>query len=435
MPSEAIRSSLFAALRKCDPEEAARVGHESSLGRLLELVRSCQPLPADFVRLVRDRIAGVESTDPERDARAMSAWADWLAGNGLTGIDPSVDHKPRSVLPPQLSPTVLVETPPFPREWRSLVKETRARLLEPMPRPPFSPWILPQPLWRSSWVEAFAVISIDARATSAATVMVPTEDAADSREASEAWRARIAAGIRLSTNPVRARTGLLSRVFECAVASAPSYVIVERLTHGPRTLAERIRSADRPTPQQLVELAIALCQLLSTLAASQVRVMDLRPDLIAFEHSEGLRLTQLLDPTAVWPAIDLIPELRLGTTSLETVTSAADATERAQVFLVAALILGLLCNTTELLHAPVFRQGRSASLASLAGSPQLADDDPDRITAPLSAELRRTHPNRDDDMAIGHLVQTLRWALSEEPDERHQSLDALSADLRARSGS
>lgn len=432
--SEAIRRTLFTALQKLDPDEAARAGHDAKLYRLLELVRSYQPLPPDFVAFALGQVDGVTPTEPDRDARAISAWNDWLATNNLTLINPGIAFSPPPLTLRRVSP-VPVEPAPFPQDWQALVKETRTRLLEPVPRPPFSHWILPQPVWRATWAEAFDVISSDDHATFSATVLVPSEEAAGSPEARDVWFSRVVAGNRLGTSPARPRTGIVSRILGCAVAATPSYVILERLTHGPRTLAERVRSADCPKPRQLLELGIALCDLLNTLAASQVRIMDLRPELIGFESSEGLRLTQLLDPTAICPMPGFIPELRGSQTSIEPSAFTGEVADRAQVFLVAALILSLLCNTTKLLAEPKFHSGRSTSLATLAGTPELADSEQDRIAVPLIADLRRIHPNNDDSIAIGHLIQILRWALSEEPEERYQSVVELSAALRATSGS
>ncbi len=429
MSMEAIRRSLFVVLASLDPDEAARVGRDANATRLLELVRSCRPLPAEFVRFVLEH----SDREPACDSLtggAAAAWNAWLLDKGFPPIDATIESSRAPERLPTHVPPRERESRPFPREWNPLVHDIRERLFGSIPQMPFSEWILPQPLWHGAWAEAFAVISPDEFANAAAIVLVPSEDAADSSEALEAWRARVAAATRLSTNPVRARAGLITKIVGCAVNATPSYVLLERLPHGPRTLAERLRGADVPTPAQLLQLAIALCELLTSLAAAHVRILDLRPEVVAFEHSEGLRLTQLLDPTAVWPIADLVPELRLAGSSLATTLADPGVSERVQVFMVAALTLGVLRNTTESLRAPTRGSGCAVSFATLAGFPELADSDHDRIVEPLIDDLRQTYSDGPDWVASQTLVRICRWALSEEPDERHQSLAELAASFR-----
>ncbi len=431
---DAIHRSLLAVLTRLDPGEAARAGCNTPPTRLLELVRSCRPLPAVFVRFVLEH-DGNTPTQNDLAVAAATAWNAWLHDNGFPALEETIEPHETSSRAAVRVPITEVEFRPFPREWKPLVLDTRERLLGPIPQPPFSHWILPQPLWRGPWTEAFAVISPDELANAAATALVPSEDGADSQEAIEAWRARVAAATRLSTNPVRPRTGLVSKVLNCAGNSTPSYVLLERLPHGPRPLAERLRSADCPTPTQILQLAAALCELLTSLAAAHVRIMDLQPELVAFEHSEGLRLTQLLDPTAVWPIADLVPELRSPGSSLSTMLAERAVAERAQVFLVAALTLSLLRNTAQLLQSPIGGSGRSVSFAMLAGVPELANADPERIAEPLIDDLQRHYGHSPDSIASETIVRVCRWALSEEPEERHQSLSALAASFRGSSDS
>ncbi len=433
--SENIRRSLFSVLQKLDPVEAGRAGPDASLSRLLELVRGCVRLPDSVMQIAVER--GRDEAEPgPLCIEALDAWNAWLTANGFAQIERTAQTSPLTVTTPQFLKIQVAESCPFPRDWRPLVRDVRARLLEGIPQPPFAHWILPQPLYRAAaWTEAFAVISSEQQTNATATVLLPSEAAADSEEASEAWRARVLAAARLNAHPVRVRTALISRVIDCAAAASPAYVILEPAQREVWTLAKRIRVADPPTPPQLLELAIALCEVLGTLNAASVRVMDLRPDVVAFQHAPSLRITELLDPTAVWPIGGLVPELRLDGVSLATALSAPEAAERAQVFLIAALVLGVLRNTTQALSAPVPPHGKSSSFAMLAAAPQMVDAEPDRIAEPLIEDLRRIYPNRDHHRAIEHLVATLRWALSEEPDERYQSLPAFSEALRGVSGS
>lgn len=427
-----LRSSLLAVLKAVDPVEAARLEPGAGIGRLLELVRSCRPLPPKFVHWVTAQVNGGQAQSAGNRDEALADWNTWLSGNGFAALGSVHDATPTAE-PVQATITPPPVGPCLPREWHLLVADTRARLLEPIPQAPFSQWMLPQPLWRASWTDAHAVISSDERATVAATALVPSDDAGVSLAAQDAWRARVSAANRLSANPVRTRAAILCRILDCAPAATPSYVVIERLREGPRTLAERLRSADTPTPAQVREFAIALCDMLTALAAANVSIMDLRPEFVAFEHSEGLRLTQLLDPTAVCPLANVIPELRTHGPTPAAGLLDQDDVERAQVFLVAALALGVLRNTAKFLEVPAVGRGRCASFAALAGAPELADADPDRIVQPLIADIRRTYIAGPDWAAAETLVSQFRWALSEEPDERHQSPAALAASLRGAS--
>ena len=319
----------------------------------------------------------------------------------------------------------------LPREWARLCGDLRERLLGGSHAFPFQDWDLPQAEWCSRWTEAFRAIPVRSGARGSATILVPSESAASSAGAERAWGLRVAAADQMLRNPPGASYGLVAGVLGKADGETPGYIILDRSPHARRSLEERLLKGDFPTPEGAVCLGMALCSILESLNLSGVSLLELPLAAIVFEDSPGLRVTEILDPTAVVPESPLIPEWRALEDPTAPARESGKAVARAQVFLVAALVLAIARGTFRAPAGEAPEAGRSSTFARLAGMPELADQDAERIAAPLSEYLARKWPGQKSRVDCQRLVSVLRWALAESPDQRHPSLPALGAELES----
>lgn len=183
------------------------------------------------------------------------------------------------------------------------------------------------------------------------------------------------------------------------------------------------------SPRECVDLGISLCGILGLLNARRIHVLDLSPEWIAFDWSEGQRFTQLLDPTAVIPGRGLLPEWRGAELGLAEASELGQS-ESSQVFLIGSLVLALLCETVDDFLTADFPDGKSATFACLGGARHLADSHASSISAPLGADLARKAAQFGDRMDSNAVVESLRWSVAERRDERFDSLLSFAATLR-----
>jgi hypothetical protein len=157
-----------------------------------------------------------------------------------------------------------------------------------------------------------------------------------------------------------------------------------------------------------------------------VNLLDLPPETVRLEWQPGSRMIRLADATSVIPGNHLLPEWRQGG---EPRSDTAHGVGRSQVFLVAAVLLAFLRGDLRFLRTggPMVA-GRSASLALLAGRPEWCDREADAITGSVVYELERR--SGGGGVEIRELVDVLRWALAEQPDQRHYNPRELAAALR-----
>ncbi len=431
---EVIRAALRGIIAHYAPEtfapgdsgqEIRERGADSALregipiAELLELSVSYIQLPPEFRALAAKVGAGEAVSEAEKVA-GLEAWESFRRKEGISQESPAFTPESRGN---RFAPSSL------PRDWSMLCAEIRGRLLGGFPAEPFENWSLPQSEWSSKWSEAFRAIPSGKTPRGPVTILVPSEPAGSSPFAKRAWEMRIAAANRLRRSPPGSSHCLVAGVLEAAEAETPGFIILDRSIHGRRTLEERLVRGDSPSIDSIVGLGIALCNLLETLDSSGVTVVELPLAAIVFEDNPGLRLTELLDPTGVFPESSLVPEWR----ALEDPRSFEDLPAKmvppAQVFAVAAIVLALARGTFRKLSEPFSGSGGSLSLARLGGAPGMEEEDPERVSIPLGVDLSRRWSSANDRIDFHRLVSVLRWALSESPDQRHPSLRAFGAEL------
>jgi hypothetical protein len=248
--------------------------------------------------------------------------------------------------------------------------------------------------------------------------MVPDELSGAVCEAERAWKQRVRAAHQL-INSGGQNPGF-ARVLDCS----RGFVTLARETFVPKSLEERLAEGVSASPRRAFEIGRALCEILRCLNSLTVHILDLAPDWIACESTPILRIVQIMDPTAVIPAVGVLPEYR----GLEAGVADEPAhPERAQVFLVGALVLGLIRGTTGLLRHGLFPRGQSASFAALAGRAQFADEPPQRIAGPLVTDIQDGLRLARQNMQAGEAVEVLRHCLAEQSGQRYPALADLEA--------
>jgi hypothetical protein len=320
-----------------------------------------------------------------------------------------------------------VEPEATPESWKQRVSEVRERLNGgEQPREPFEGWSLPLLLDDpSAWCETHEVLAKgDSSWLRSALVLIPSEDAGRSAEARCHWEHRIKAARRLRHHGNM--PGTVAGVLDHGEDRSLVYIVIGHES-GTRSLGRSVEFGDLPSPRDSLRLGLALCDILGYLNGLGVHVRDLPLSRIVFKESDSIRLTRLMDPTAVYPVPGVLPEFREGEAfGVEELPPP----EPSQIFLVSTLVLALMGGTTEALRCRDYPRGRSASLATLAGRRELADDPPARVAEPLVADLDRRAREFGERIDARRAVEVLRWGLAERRDDRHASLAIFSADLR-----
>lgn len=429
------RRALWAILDRIDHEEAMQK-QTANLQCLLDTIRCYQPVPQPLVQIV-ENFALSRVPDPALISDASSNLNSLLDELGLSRVEdfpaesdpfdavgPTDHYEVADVPAPE---DVAVPLPPLPKMWNERVSAIRERLLsDAVPRPPFSRWILPQPKWTSRWIDSFAVVAADDNDSNVRFILIPSDDAAQSSEAEDCWRKRV------QTAEILQRGTTPSQIVRVSVErddDVPCGITLLRSEFAQRTVADRVRSDNGMSPRECVDLGISLCGILGSLNARGFHVLDLSPEWIAFDWSEGQRFTQLLDPTAVIPGRGLLPEWRGAELGLAEASELGQP-EPSQVFLIGSLVLALLCEAVDDFLTADFPDGRSATFACLSGARHLADSHASSISAPLVADLTRKAAQFGDKMDSNAVVESLRWSVAERRDERFDSLLSFAATLR-----
>lgn len=423
--SAELRGQLLALIDHFEPAKAKEEQHQS-LGELLTIARGYQRPPAQWTELISrlSGAAGNASLTSESIAELCKAVADWSKNlrpvpsrTGKEKRPPDRPTAPEHSLPP------IPPRPPVFKAWREAAVEIRGQLLPNAGRGRFRDWMMPIHQWRSGWTEAHLVVSeLDAEDREA-VVVVPTERAASSSDAQKWWQRKVAAASRLRGIP--AAQGSWAKVLEAGPAEEPSFVMLERVVAG-ESLWEAVARNSVPTLRDRVEVAVALCTILERAGDHGVNLLDLPPEAVRLELGPGLRMIRLADATSVIPVDHLLPEWKPGG---EPRPDTAHEVGRSQVFLVAAVLLAFLRGDLRSLRAGgTTVVGRPASLALLAGRPEWCNREADTITESVVYELEKKPGGGG--VAIRELVDVLRWALAERPDQRHVSPRELATALK-----
>ena len=423
-----LKIAFQEVLGRLDPPPAETAAHRDLVG-LLEMIRSREHVPdavEAVAQLLNDRAnLAANQTLADKLNDNLAGCNDWLTRKGLPSLGKTEIRAATKLEPnPFGSANAVSERsePLLPESWSDLVLEIRSRLLIPPSRAPFSHWMLPQLRESSAWCELYEVLPCQFEISGiTATILMPPDLACHSQEAHSAWRDRIEAATKLRRHGLLPET--VAVVLDCAAPSAPGYVIL-RCEKVARSLRARISAEDLLSPREALELGLALCDILSLLNGCGVSIHDLNPARIAFKNSPAQRLVQLMDPTAVTAASGVLPEFRSGKHMSDSLSR-----EPSQVFLIGALILGLMRETTDLLRTGDFPSGISASLAALAGKREFADEPAETITIPLITEIDRRARRFGQRLHADRVVETLRWSLAEHRDERFPSLNDLAVNL------
>lgn len=412
-----LRQQLLALIAHFDPVKAKREHHQT-IGELLTIARGYQHPPSQWKSLILSLSSSLENTPltVESCAELIKAVSDWRKILRAVPVCPVIEK------PPQRNETTFLEqspppTPPPPpksKEWRVAAGEIRGQLMRDAGGCRFQDWILPRLMWRSGWSEAYSVVSAGESEDRAAVVVVPTELAASSRDARNWWRRKVVAAGRLKGNPPG--QGAWDKVLQAGPEEEPTFVILEGNVAG-ETLAEVVERNSVPALCAQVEIAVALCTVLERAGDHGVNLLDLPAEAVRLEWGPGLRMIRLADATSVIPAGHLLPEWRLGGSPP---SDTARGVGRSQVFLVAAVLLSCVRGDLRFLRTSEPKvAGRSASLALLAGRPEWCNHKADAITGSLVYELEKRAVGGG--VVIRELVEVLRWALAERPEERYAS--------------
>lgn len=423
--SAELRRQLLALIEHFEPAKAKEEQHQS-LGELLTIARGYQLPPVQWTDLISGLSGAASDTSltSESVAELCRAVADWRKNLRPVPVRPE-SEKPRPVrtTTPGNSPPPIPPRPPVFKVWREAAVEIREQLLPNAGRGRFQEWMMPQHKWRSGWSEAHLVVSALDSEDREAVVVVPTERAASSNDAQKWWQRKVAAASRLKGIP--AGQGSWAKVLEAGPAEEPSFVMLEREVAG-ESLLEAVARNSVPALRDRVEVAVALCTILERVGDYGANLLDLPPEAVRLELRPGLRMIRLADATSVIPFDHLLPEWKLGG---EPGSDTARGVGRSQVFLVAAVLLTFLRGDLRSLRAGgTTVVGRSASLAVLAGRPEWCNHEADSITESVVYELERKAGGGG--VAIRELVDVLRWALAEQPDQRHVSPRELAAALQ-----
>ncbi len=423
--SAELRRQLLALIEHFEPAKAKEEQHQS-LGELLTLARGYQLPPLQWMELISGLSGSASDSLLTNEAvvELCKAVADWRKNLRSVAVRPD-GEKPRPVrtTTPDNSPPPIPSRPPVFKAWREAAVEIRDQLIPNAGRGRFREWMMPLHQWRSGWSEAHLVVSAQDSDHREAVVVVPTERAASSNDAHKWWQRKVAAASRLKG--ISAGQGCWAKVLEAGPVEEPSFVMLEREVSG-ESLLEAVARNSVPSLRDRVEVAVALCTILERASDHGVNVLDLPPEAVRLELRPGLRMIRLADATSVIPVDHLLPEWKLGG---EPRADTARGVGQSQVFLVAAVLLTFLRGDLRSLRAGGSTVvGRSASLALLAGRPEWCNHEADTTTESLVYELENRAAAGG--VAIRDLVDVLRWALAEQPDQRHVSPRELATALK-----
>jgi hypothetical protein len=437
-----LHNALLQILKHLASSETARKFYTTPTHDVFHEVRLCAPVPDQERKTCEDILTGRFSEDSAaKQELRLSQFDLWTREKfGLErlehlSVDPdacpaadscfvSIEASPGSPST-RLKPDTTkdsgtgdraVSLPPvcrlqgLPDEWNQLVPEIRSRLRAGSD--PFGAWMLPQPQWRCEWLEAHGAISSKSPEYGEAIILVPDEEASQSDEARSCWFARTEAALLLrKASPSRD----WARVLTTGNRDQPAWITLEKLTgtSGPLITTARMRQ-EAVSLDDAVLLGQGLCRILGNLNTIGVHLLDLTAERIIFERPP-FALIHLLEPTAVVPASDLLPEWR-GVTDGRYEGAEARQHGPAQVMLIGSILLSLICATSAIQVRGRFPAGRSATFALLAGMPQLADAPANRILEPLAcnfedrARLQRqkTHGRKLAKVLLGCLVEDVR---------------------------
>lgn len=309
------------------------------------------------------------------------------------------------------------------RPWREVVMDGRSALLDFPPRGLWKSWGMPRKIWSSLFVEAYRVASFKGDERRRGLALVPTLAAAEAAEGYSWWKYKVETARRLKDQAQP--DSRLANVIDHADPTNPGFVLLD-FTPPIGTLAEYFSKPQGRPMRDDVEAALAWCDFLGDIGRRGVLVADLPPALISQRWSIGQRMVYLADPTAVIPNSVILPVVRSG----PRLPSAGQYRELApdQVFLVGALLIASIRRELSCLEQSIATRGGSASLASLAGLPNLATRTSAELLPSVLAGLER-HP-KPDGIDLQKLAEVLRWSLAEARSERYPTLKALSGNLR-----
>ena len=410
---------------------AAEKQRNASISALIDRATACDASPREIEELLQQAFdaGNVFFEEPERVRILTEACESWYRELAAKHPAPSAHSAPKLAEPAQLQrPEPIRSKPPqikaADQPWQEVVKSVRSGLLGFPPSGLGSVWEMPRKIWSSPWAEAYRVASFAGEEERRGLALIPTELAADAREAESWWRLKIEAAAKLKA---QARPDArLAKVIDHGTQASPSFVLLE-WDPPCGSLIDFVSAAHTRSLRDEVEIALAWCELLTELGRRGVLVVDLPPPLIHQRWSSGQQAVFLADPTAVVPASHLLPELRARGAvppfgQYRTVL-------RDQVFLVGALLLACIRRHIECLQTGVTTRGPSASFASVAGLPGLSSQLSSEVLPSVRADLEKhPKPSRVD---IAALSDTLRWSLAESSLERPATLEKLAADLRS----
>lgn len=405
----------------------AKVHREESAEELIDRASACDVPPSTVERILRSvPESGGSVFEDEATVKNLTAACESWYGALVKKVPSTVAPLVRVLAAvPVRENTEERRAPPQDAElpWDEVVRSVRAELLGFPACGLGAIWQMPRKLWSSRWVEAYRVTSFTFEEERRGLALLPTVDAAKSREARAWWKLKIdaAAKLVLQGRP----DSRMATVIDHADPINPGYVLLE-FSPPCGSLHEYVAPAQLRTLRDEIEAALAWCDLLSALGRRGIYVVDLAPSLLNQSWSESQRTIYLADPTAVLPSDHILPEFRVGVS----LPSAGRYREAAcdQVFVVGALLLSCIRRDLGCLQQGISVCGPSASLASLAGLPALSN----RAVAELlpSVQALLEQHSRPDGVDVTALVHALQWSLTESRSGRYTTLQKLAGDLR-----
>ena len=299
--------------------------------------------------------------------------------------------------------------PEWPESWEKLVEEAHRRLAKS--ERPFQDLTLPLPKWETSLVQASRCLENSRK--DSILVLLPSLATADDVQAKEAWQKKVDAAIRLKSLGYR---GPWANIIDCGTLDRPGYIILEWPNFASKSVADR----HPPSLRAVLELGISCCRILERLNQVGISVLDLNSSSIGFDWQPESRFTVFLDPTAVVPAVGILPEHRHAY-----IEGPFDSSETAkmQVWLVGAFLLAVLADSVDRLSESNIPIGKNASLSHLGLADHLSDSSVEIITSHVEVELGKKFGGP---LGVRPLLDNvLVPSLSENPEQRFHSVDAL----------
>ena len=420
-----LRHVLLNIVGLFDPKDA-KVHREESAEELIDRASACDAPPSTVERILRsDPGSGGSIFEDEETVRNLTAACESWYGVLVKNVPSTHLPRDRVLAPVPVRENKVKRRAPQVAElpWDEVVSSVRAELLGFPACGLGVIWQMPRKVWSSRWVEAYRVTSFADGGERRGLALLPTVDAAKSREARAWWKLKIDAAAKfvMQGRP----DSRMATVIDHADPINPGYVLLE-FSPPCGSLHEYVTPAQLRTLRDEIEAALAWCDLLSSLGRRGIYVVDLAPSLLNQSWSESQRTIYLADPTAVLPPDHILPEFRVGVS----LPSAARYREAAcdQVFVVGALLLSCIRRDLGCLQQGISACGPSASLASLAGLPALSNRAAAELLPSVQALLEQhSRPDRVDVTALAHALQ---WSLTESSSGRYTTLQKLAGDLR-----